>query len=91
MDNEEAVDNEEAFVAVLDPRDVVCSSELEEVVAIVVAVVGVICVCATNTDGVKIQEVAEDEAELRDEYVSLRTEELILKTIDGIVLQQILI
>ena len=49
----------------------------------VVVAVGVICVCAINDAGLKAQELAEGDAELRDEYVSLSTKELILlKSID---------
>jgi hypothetical protein len=93
----EAVAVEGAAVAALDPPDVV-DGEFEEVVVLeevvgfeeVVVVVDVVRVSAINTDGVKAQEFAEGEAELRDEYVRLSSEELILTSVDATLFQQML-
>lgn len=79
---------EEAVVVALDPPDVVVDGDLEEVVV----VVDVDCVNPINAAGVKAQELAEGEAELRDKYVSLSAEELmLLKSTDSTSLQQMLI
>ena len=87
----EAVAIEGAAVAALDPPDVV-DGEFKEVVVLeeVVVVVDVVRVSAINTDGVKAQEFAEGEAELRDEYVRLSSEELILTSVDATLFQQML-
>jgi hypothetical protein len=87
----EAVAVEGAAVAALDPPDVV-DGEFEEVVGFeeVVVVVDVVRVSAINADGVKAQEFAEGEAELRDEYVRLSSEELILTSVDATLFQQML-
>src|ERR1700716_3845501 len=87
----EAVAIEGAAVAALDPPDVV-DGEFKVVVVLeeVVVVMDVVRVSAINTDGVKAQEFAEGEAELRDEYVRLSSEELISTSVDATLFQQML-
>jgi hypothetical protein len=81
------VDVEEGAVDVsLEPLGVVDGDELE-----VEVVLEDVCVAAINVAGSKVQELADGEAALKDEYVLLSTGVLILTRVSWAEFQQMLI
>jgi hypothetical protein len=83
---EVVLDAAEAMDPALEGVDDDCAEDAEDGGAVVD--LECVSVCASNDDAVKASEVAEGEAELRDEYTLSRSAALMLRSVDGCLFQQ---